>query len=60
MEVSMKKNYTYGLYFFAGILFAIASLLEFINNNSWIVNLCLAITFILLGFDYKKKSRNKT
>ncbi|HHU71736.1 MAG TPA: hypothetical protein GXZ21_06845 [Clostridiales bacterium] len=56
----MRKNYTHCLFFFAGILFAIASLLEFINNNSWIVNLCLAITFMLLGVDYKKKSRNKT
>lgn len=55
----MKKNLTHTLFFIAGILFAIASLLEFINsNNSWIINLCLAITFMLLGYDNKKKSRN--
>lgn len=56
----MKKYTASYLYFFSGILFAIASIIYFSTNKKslGIVYICLAITFISLRFSFRKKKND--
>jgi hypothetical protein len=53
----MKKNLRQILNYVAGLLFAIVSIMDFIDGDisMGIVYIGLAITFISLGFNYMKK-----
>ena len=55
----MKRNYI--LVFGAAGLFAVASLLNFIEGNTsrGVIGLIAAVSFLLAGIHYKRSSRNK-
>lgn len=55
----MKRNYI--LVFGAAGLFAVASLLNFIEGNTsrGVIGLIGAVSFLLAGIHYKRSSRNK-
>ncbi len=60
MKKFMQKITVSYLYFITGILFAIISVMYFNTDNksSGSAFLCLALTFISLGFSLKKKKDN--
>lgn len=55
----MKKNLVSNLNFITGILFIINSILNLISNKTLlgITYICIAITFISLGLNYRKKQK---
>ncbi len=54
----MRKSLSNRLYFISGILWAIASILNFINNKMALgmFDVCITIVFIILAFCYKKNN----
>lgn len=54
----MKKITSDYLYFISGTLFAITSILNFSSSkiSLGLCYICLAITFISLGFNYRKRN----
>lgn len=55
----MKKRTASYLYFLAGILAGVASIINFTNGEKWFgrTYIFVAITFISLGFTMRKKDK---
>lgn len=53
----MRKSLINFLYFIIGIIWGISSILNFVDSKikTGILDICIAVVFILLGFKYKKK-----